>query len=108
MTHLHYLGVLLFVMLCAGFIATAFKPRAPHFWRTFLYTDSVILVLYLTWDFWAISKKNWFFDSKQILNFNLLPRVPMEEVLFFIIVPFTSILTYLSLKKLTGWRVDSE
>jgi lycopene cyclase domain-containing protein len=108
MTHLHYLGVLLFVMLCAGFIATAFRPRAPHFWRSFLYVDGVILAMYLTWDYWAISRKNWYFDSRQILNFNVLPRIPVEEVLFFVVVPFTTILTYLALKNLTGWKVGEE
>jgi len=108
MTHLHYLAVLLFVALCAGFILIVFKPRTKGLWRSFLYTDLVILALYLLWDFWAISKKSWYFDSHQILDFNLLPKIPIEEVLFFIVVPMTSIFTYLALKKLTGWKVEKQ
>ena len=38
----------------------------------------------------------------------LLGKLPIEEVLFFIIVPMMSILTYLALTKLTGWGKAKE
>lgn len=106
MAHLHYTEVLAFIAICAIFVATAFKIRVPHFWRIFLLTDACILGLYLIWDYWAISKRNWYFDSKQILTFNLVPKVPIEEILFFIIVPLTTILTYKALLKLLKWESD--
>jgi hypothetical protein len=33
----------------------------------------------------------------------LLGKLPIEEFLFFIIVPLMTVLTYLALIKLTGW-----
>jgi lycopene cyclase domain-containing protein len=108
MAHWHYLGVLLFVGVCAIFIRLVFKPNFPGFWKLFFYTDGLILALYLTWDYWAITKKNWYFDRKQILDLNLIPRVPIEEVLFFIVVPLTTVLTFLALKKLTGWKSSEQ
>jgi len=65
--------------------------------------DLVIIVIYLGWDVWAVFKKSWYFDSQQILGLNLFGRVPIEEVLFFVIVPLMCVLTYLALGKLTGW-----
>ena len=62
-----------------------------------------ILVIYLIWDYWAITKKNWYFDESQILGVKIFGIIPIEEILFFMIVPLTSLLTYLALKKLTKW-----
>jgi lycopene cyclase domain-containing protein len=65
-------------------------------------------VVYLIWDFWAISKGSWFFDASQILGVMLLGKLPIEEFLFFIIVPLMTVLTYLALTTLTGWGKDKE
>ena len=108
MSQLHYLGVLLFIAFCAAGVTLAFKIRITNFWRIFLLTDASILVIYLAWDIWAILKKNWYFDKSQILNIYLIPKVPIEEVLFFIIVPLITVLTYTALSKLTGWKSASE
>jgi lycopene cyclase domain-containing protein len=70
--------------------------------KLFLFTDLLILVIYLIWDFWAVSKGSWFFDSNQILGIMLFDKLPIEEVLFFIIVPLMTVLSYLALIKLTG------
>jgi hypothetical protein len=51
---------------------------------------------------------SWFFDSNQILGIMLLGKLPIEEVLFFIIVPLMTVLTYLALIKLTGWGRTKE
>jgi lycopene cyclase domain-containing protein len=101
--HLHYLLVLAFIGACAIFVALLFRIRKPHFWRFFLLTDFSILIIYLSWDFWAINRRNWYFDTKQIIGSYILGKMPIEEVLFFIIVPLTTIMTYLALMKLTGW-----
>jgi lycopene cyclase domain-containing protein len=77
-----------------------------NFWKNFLITDLCILVIYLVWDTWAISRKNWYFDGAQIIGFKILGKIPIEEILFFVIVPLTSLLTYLALKKITKWSSD--
>jgi hypothetical protein len=38
----------------------------------------------------------------------LLGKLPIEEFLFFIIVPMMTVLTYLALTKLTGWEKAKE
>lgn len=108
MSHMHYIGVLLFIAICAAGVAIGFKISIPGFWRIFLVTDATILAIYLAWDTWAIMKRNWYFDRGQILNIYLLPKVPIEEVLFFIAVPITTIMTYKALMKLTGWKANGE
>ena len=103
MENLHYAYVLIFVAICAVGVNFGFKLRFSKKLKLFLFTDSLILVIYLIWDFWAVSKGSWFFDSDQILGIMLFGMLPLEEVLFFIIVPMMTVLTYLALIKLTGW-----
>ena len=108
MENLHYSYVLIFIATCAVGVNFGFRLKFSKRLKLFLLTDSLILVLYLIWDFWAISKGSWFFDPDQILGIMLLGRLPIEEFLFFIIVPLMTVLTYLALIKLTGWGKEKE
>jgi lycopene cyclase domain-containing protein len=93
--------VLGFIGACAIFVDFGFRLRITRKWKLFLLTDAVILAIYLAWDFWAVSKGSWFFDQEQTLGIYIFSRLPIEEVLFFIIVPLMVILTYLALIKLS-------
>ena len=108
MENLHYAYVLIFIAICAVGVNFGFKLQFARKLKLFLIADSLILVIYLIWDFWAVSKGSWFFDSNQILGIMLLGKLPIEEVLFFIIVPLMTVLTYLALTKLTGWGKAKE
>ena len=100
MRHFQYSYVLVFVAACALFVNLTFKLRISSQWRTFIKVDAAILAIYLTWDAWAIHKNNWRFDSHQIFKGRLWGGIPIEEVLFFVIVPLMTILTYLALNKI--------
>lgn len=108
MENLHYSYVLIFIATCAVGVNFGFRLKFSKRLKLFLLTDSLILVLYLIWDFWAISKGSWFFDPDQTLGIMLLGKLPIEEFLFFIIVPLMTVLTYLALIKLTGWGKEKE
>lgn len=100
MAQFHYLFVLGFIAFCAIAVTLVFRVRVPRFWRNFLLVDTSILVIYLNWDYWAIRKGNWDFDPEQILGFYLFGMIPVEEVLFFIIVPLMTVIVYVTLLKL--------
>jgi hypothetical protein len=102
--HFHYLLVLAFIGLCAVGVNTGFRLRFSKKVKQFIVMDAVIVVIYLAWDIWAVVKKSWYFDSHQIIGLNLFSRLPIEEILFFVIVPLMGVLTYLALLKITGWE----
>ena len=108
MENLHYAYVLIFIAICAVGVNFGFRLQLSKKIKLFLLTDSLILVIYLIWDFWAVSKGSWFFDPNQILGIMLLGKLPIEEVLFFIIGPMMTVLTYLALTKLTGWGKEKD
>lgn len=51
--------------------------------------------------FWAVAKGSWYFDPEQLMGFYIFGQLPIEEVLFFVIVPLMVVLTYLALIKLS-------
>ena len=108
MENLQYIYVLIFIAICAIGVNFGFRLQFSKKLKLFLLTDSLILVVYLIWDFWAVTKGSWYFDPDQILGIMILGKLPIEEVLFFIIVPLMTVLTHLALTKLTGWGKSKE
>ena len=60
--------------------------------RTFL-SILPVAALFLLWDAFAIHSGHWHFDAKQILGIYGPFSIPVEEYLFFIIVPMAAIMT---------------
>lgn len=52
-----------------------------------------ISALFLIWDAYAISQGHWWFSSEQTLGIIGPFSIPLEEYLFFIIIPFAAIFT---------------
>jgi lycopene cyclase domain-containing protein len=52
-----------------------------------------ISTLFLIWDAYAISKGHWFFDPEQTLGIYGPFDIPLEEFLFFTIIPLAAIMT---------------
>jgi lycopene cyclase domain-containing protein len=102
--HFHYLLVLAFIGACAVGVNTGFRLGFSKKIKQFLLMDALIVLIYLAWDIWAVIKKSWYFDSNQIIGINLFSRLPIEEILFFVIVPLMGVLTYLARLKITGWN----
>lgn len=100
MTHLNYVGVLAFIGICAVFVNLGFKLKIRRQWKAFVIADIGLMALYLTWDIWAVKKGSWYFDQNKIIGLKIFGVLPIEEVLFFFLVPLMVVLCYLSLTKI--------
>ena len=52
-----------------------------------------VSLIFITWDAYAIHQGHWFFDRNQILGIFGPFGIPLEEYLFFTVVPLAAILT---------------
>ena len=52
-----------------------------------------ISLLFLAWDAYAIAQGHWFFDREQILGIYGPFDIPLEEFLFFTIIPLAALMT---------------
>jgi len=59
------------------------------------------------WDAYAIDQGHWTFDPSRVTGWDVW-GVPIEEVLFFVVVPLASILTLEAVRSARGWRVGDE
>jgi lycopene cyclase domain-containing protein len=67
-----------------------------------------VLALFVVWDLYAIHAGHWSFDSAQTLGWVLPGGLPVDEVLFFVVIPLCSVLAFEAVRTVRGWPVGDE
>lgn len=85
------------VLLLSGLVPfiLSFYPKLK-FYKNFLAlikTISLILLIFGLWDVLATFRGHWWFNPKAVVNFKVI-NLPLEEVMFFIIIPFCALFTW--------------
>jgi lycopene cyclase domain-containing protein len=63
-----------------------------------------VVAIFAAWDIVAIAAGHWSYDPAQLIGVKLVGNLPLEELLFFIVVPVCAILGFEAVRKVTGWR----
>lgn len=104
-----YVGVLLFVVFGSIWLEVFLRTRVLARWRRLLLTMIVPVIVFVIWDAYAIASGHWYFDSDRILGLQVVAGVPIDEVLFFIVIPFASILTLEAVRSVKpNWPAGDE
>ncbi|MFC4003282.1 lycopene cyclase domain-containing protein [Prauserella oleivorans] len=91
--HLHYLLVLaacLVVTLPLEFLGDGVYRKPRKLARAIAPAAAVFLL----WDVTAVALDVWSIDPRYTLGFTPLPGLPLEEVLFFVVIPLCGLLTF--------------
>jgi lycopene cyclase domain-containing protein len=62
-----------------------------------------VAAVFLIWDAVAIAAHVWTYNRNYITGIHIPPRIPIEEVLFFVVVPLCALLTYNAVTAILGW-----
>ncbi|CAB4660570.1 unannotated protein [freshwater metagenome] len=108
MSQLAYVGVLVCIFIGSGWLEFFLRTRVLKRGLRFLLCIIPGLVLFICWDAYAISQGHWFFNLDLILGWEVIAGVPIDEVLFFIVVPLASVLTFEAVRSIRGWPVGDE
>ncbi len=66
-----------------------------------------VAIVFIMWDAYAIRQGHWFFDRKQILGIYGPFGIPLEEFLFFLIIPIAALMTIEAVIKVKPhWRSE--
>jgi lycopene cyclase domain-containing protein len=106
--HLIYLALLAGCLLATAPLEIVLGARV---WRRplrLVLTLLPVVVLFTAWDLYAISRHHWSYDRAQTSDVLLPGRLPLEELLFFVVVPICSVLTLEAVRTVRGWPVDDE
>jgi lycopene cyclase domain-containing protein len=98
-THLTYLGVLLGCLAAALWLEPVLRVGVLRRRRRLLLTVLPVAAVFILWDLAAVAAGQWTFDPDQILGVRLPGGLPVEEVLFFLVVPLCAILGFEAVRK---------
>ena len=88
-------------MLPLEFVLGARVLRDP---RRLVRAMLVPVAAFVLWDIVAIDRGAWWFDSRYVTGWELPFGVPVEELLFFIVIPVVGLLTYEAVHRILGAR----
>jgi lycopene cyclase domain-containing protein len=103
-----YLGLLLACLLATLPLELLLGTRVYARWRRLLLTLLPVAVVFSLWDALAVAAGHWRYDPHQTIGVLLPGRLPLEEVLFFLVVPTCAVLTLEAVRRVKGWPVGDE
>jgi lycopene cyclase domain-containing protein len=85
------------VLVLSGIVpfALSFWPGLKLYrnWRSLLLSTLLILLIFGSWDVFATWRGHWYFNPQGVGNIKII-NLPLEEVLFFVVIPFCCIFTW--------------
>ena len=100
-----YVGVLVFVLVGSLWLEIVLRTRVFARPRRLVLTIIIVVWPFLLWDAYAIAQGHWWFDESRILGVYLPGEIPLDELLFFMVIPLASVLTLEAVRSVKGWPV---
>jgi lycopene cyclase domain-containing protein len=97
--HLTYLIVLAACLAGALWLEPVRRVGVLRRWRRLLLTLLPVGLVFVAWDVAAIAAGHWFYDPAQLVGITLPGRLPLEELLFFLVIPVCAILAFEAVRK---------
>src|SRR5699024_1341451 len=88
-----YLAINFFTIIIP--LAWSFHPRYNFYktWKSFIPAVLITGFCFLLWDSWFTSMGVWGFNPEYITGLNIF-NMPVEEVLFFLCIPYACVFTF--------------
>lgn len=108
MARLSYLAVLAFIVVGTGWLELVLRTRVYRRWRRLLLTVVPVVAVFTVWDLYAVARGHWTFDPQRTTGIRLPGQLPLEELLFFVVVPVASVLSFEAVRAVKRWPVGDE
>ena len=102
-----YLLVLLGCLVGTAPLEVLLSTRVYARWRRLGLTLLPVLAVFIVWDVLAIRAGHWSYDPRQTTGVTL-GNLPLEELLFFLVIPVCSILSLEAVRAVRGWVAGDE
>lgn len=109
MSHLLYLGLLAACLVGTLPLELLLHTRVYARWRRLIGTLVPIVVVFGTWDLVAAAQHTWRYDGRYVVGVDLPAHLPVEELLFFVVVPTCAVLTLEAVRRCRpNWAIGDE
>jgi lycopene cyclase domain-containing protein len=72
----------------------ALRARVYRRWRVMLAAVLPVMIIFSIWDIVAIYRDHWTYDPRFVTGIQLVGGLPLEELVFFFVVPVCGLLSY--------------
>ena len=103
MQQLTYLALLAGCLLVTAPLELVLGVRVYARWRRLLVAVLPEFVVFVAWVLYAIAQGHWDYSATRTLGVRLPGGIPVEEVLFFLVVPLCSVMALEAVRRVTGW-----
>jgi lycopene cyclase domain-containing protein len=103
MGQLTYLALLAGCLVVTAPLELLLRVRVYPRWRRLLVAVAPEFAVFVVWVLYAIAQGHWDYSDVLTLGVRLPGGIPVEEVLFFLVVPLCSVLALEAVRKVTGW-----
>ena len=62
------------------------------------------VVVFVVWDVIAIGRETWLYNPRYVTGWELPFGLPVEELLFFVVIPLCALLSYEAVLRILGGR----
>lgn len=94
LAHAAYLLLLLGCVIGTLPLEIVLGVRVYRRWRQLVAALLPTLAVFAGWDVYAIGRGMWNYDPRYLVGVTLPGRLPLEELLFFVVVPICAVLTF--------------
>lgn len=109
MIRLSYLLVLAACLVATLPLELVLRVGVYRRWRRLLLAVLPVAVVFVMWDLLAIRAGHWSYDLRQMTGVVLPGSLPLEELLFFFVIPTCCVLTLEAVRRLRPhWLVGDE
>ncbi|MCS3870458.1 lycopene cyclase domain-containing protein [Chryseobacterium ginsenosidimutans] len=93
-----YLLINFFTVIICFIFSFHHKIKFNKHFGAFFSASFIVGSVFIIWDAWFTKIGVWWFNEKYIIGIKIL-KLPLEEILFFICIPFSCLFTYFCLDK---------
>lgn len=86
-------------LLAAIWLEPALRVGVLRQWRRLVLTLVPVAAVFVAWDLAAVAAGHWSFDPGQVVGVWLPGGIPLEELLFFLVVPVCAILGFEAVRR---------
>ena len=104
MGNLTYLALLAGCLIVTAPLELVLRVRVYARWRRLLLAVLPVFVVFVGWVLYAIAQGHWDYSAELTLDVRLPGGIPLEEMLFFVVVPLCSVLALEAVRRVTGWN----
>lgn len=104
-----YLLINFFTVIICFIFSFHLKIKFYRHFGAFIKASLLVGLVFILWDIWFTKNGVWWFNYRYLIGLKI-SELPIEEIMFFICIPFSCVFTYFCLDKFfkLDWKPSSE